>query len=110
MDLLLREYLSSGYEPYRNAVELTLERMGNGGIYDHLGGGICRYSTDPKWLVPHFEKMLYDQGLVASIYVDAWQATERDELKRLRRENIELQTDKEILRRAAAYFARETMR
>ncbi|MEX2302782.1 MAG: thioredoxin domain-containing protein [Bryobacterales bacterium] len=83
MDLLLREYLHSGYEPYRNAVELTLERMGNGGIYDHLGGGLCRYSTDTKWLVPHFEKMLYDQGLVASIYVDAWQATEREELKQL---------------------------
>jgi hypothetical protein len=83
MDLLLREYLHSGYEPYRIAVELTLERMGNGGIYDHLGGGLCRYSTDPKWLVPHFEKMLYDQGLVASIYVDAFQATERAELKEL---------------------------
>jgi hypothetical protein len=83
MDLLLREYLHGGYEPYRNAVELTLERMGNGGIYDHLGGGLCRYSTDPKWLVPHFEKMLYDQGLVASIYVDAWQATERVEIKQL---------------------------
>ncbi len=83
MDLLLREYLHGGYEPYRTAVELTLERMGNGGIYDHLGGGLCRYSTDPKWLVPHFEKMLYDQGLVASIYLDAWQATERAELKQL---------------------------
>jgi uncharacterized protein YyaL (SSP411 family) len=57
--------------------------MGNGGIYDHLGGGLCRYSTDPKWLVPHFEKMLYDQGLVASIYLDAWQATEREEFKDL---------------------------
>ena len=83
MDLLLREHVHSGYEPYRNAVELTLERMGNGGIYDHLGGGLCRYSTDPKWLVPHFEKMLYDQGLVASIYIDAWQATDHEELKQL---------------------------
>jgi len=83
MDLLLREYLHSGYEPYRTALELTLERMGNGGIYDHLGGGLCRYSTDSKWLVPHFEKMLYDQALVASIYLDAWQATEREELKLL---------------------------
>jgi uncharacterized protein YyaL (SSP411 family) len=83
MDLLLREYLHSAYEPYRSVVELTLERMGNGGIYDHLGGGLCRYSTDPKWLVPHFEKMLYDQALVAAIYLDAWQATEREELKQL---------------------------
>jgi uncharacterized protein YyaL (SSP411 family) len=81
MDLLLREFRRGGYEPYRNAVELTLEKMGNGGIYDHLGGGIARYSTDPKWLVPHFEKMLYDQALVSSIYLDACQATERPEFR-----------------------------
>ncbi len=83
MDLLLREFRRGGYEPYRNAVELTLEKMGNGGIYDHLGGGTARYSTDPKWLVPHFEKMLYDQALVSSIYLDAFQATERPEIKKL---------------------------
>ncbi len=83
MDLLLREFRRGGYEPYRNAVELTLEKMGNGGIYDHLGGGIARYSTDPKWLVPHFEKMLYDQALVSAIYLDACQAAERPEINKL---------------------------
>ena len=83
MDLLLREHRHSGYEPYHSAVELTLEKMGHGGVYDHLGGGIHRYSTDPKWLVPHFEKMLYDQALVSSIYLDGLQATERPELKKL---------------------------
>ena len=83
MDLLLREFRHSGYEPFRNAVELTLEKMGNGGIYDHLGGGIARYSTDPKWLVPHFEKMLYDQALVSSIYLDGYQALERPEIRAL---------------------------
>jgi uncharacterized protein len=83
MDLLLREYRRGGYEPFRNAVALTLEKMGNGGIYDHLGGGIARYSTDPKWLVPHFEKMLYDQALVSSIYLDGYQAVERPEIKAL---------------------------
>ena len=82
MDLLLREQRHGGYLPYRSVVELTLEKMGNGGIYDHLGGGIHRYSTDPKWLVPHFEKMLYDQALVSSIYLDGLQATERPELKK----------------------------
>jgi len=49
--------------------------MARGGIYDHLGGGISRYSTDARWLVPHFEKMLYDQALVSSIYLDAYQVT-----------------------------------
>ncbi|TWT45569.1 hypothetical protein RAS1_19970 [Phycisphaerae bacterium RAS1] len=52
---------------------LTLDRMAAGGIYDHLGGGICRYSTDVEWHVPHFEKMLYDQALVSRCYVDAFQ-------------------------------------
>lgn len=54
---------------------LTLDRMADGGIFDQLGGGIHRYSTDPDWLVPHFEKMLYDQALVARAYLDSWQYT-----------------------------------
>jgi len=83
MDLLLREYTLGGHHAYLSEVELTLEHMGNGGIYDQFGGGIHRYSTDPKWLVPHFEKMLYDQGLVASIYLDGLQAIEHAELKKL---------------------------
>ena len=73
MDLLLREYRKSGDRLLLGVVETTLERMSNGGIYDHLGGGIHRYSTDIRWLVPHFEKMLYDQALVSSIYLDGYQ-------------------------------------
>ena len=53
----------------------SLDRMARGGSHDHLGGGICRYSTDVEWLVPHFEKMLYDQALVSGIYLDAYQLT-----------------------------------
>ena len=83
IDLLLREFHDSGHRGYLSIVERTLEKMGNGGIYDHLGGGIARYSTDARWLVPHFEKMLYDQGLVASAYIDALQATADPELKKL---------------------------
>jgi len=83
MELLLREWRHSGYPPYRGAVELTLRKMAEGGIYDHLGGGVHRYATDPKWLVPHFEKMLYDQALVVSIYLDGGQATDDPELKKL---------------------------
>ncbi len=83
IDILLREYRHGRHHANLAIVELTLEKMANGGIYDHLGGGIARYSTDAKWLVPHFEKMLYDQGLVASAYLDGYQATELPELKKL---------------------------
>ncbi len=55
----------------------TLDAMAAGGIHDHLGGGFHRYSTDRRWLVPHFEKMLYDQALLAKVYVQAYQATGR---------------------------------
>jgi len=75
MDLMLRVHRRTGHKALLDAVVRTLDHMGRGGIYDHLGGGICRYSTDVEWLVPHFEKMLYDQGLVSSIYLDAHQAT-----------------------------------
>ncbi len=77
MDLLLREYRKNGDRVLLAAVENTLEHMANGGIYDHLGGGIHRYSTDLRWLVPHFEKMLYDQALVSAIYLDGYQLTKR---------------------------------
>jgi len=58
-------------------VALTLERMAEGGIYDQLGGGFARYSTDARWLVPHFEKMLYDNGQLLGLYAEAWQLTGR---------------------------------
>ncbi|MCB1022626.1 MAG: thioredoxin domain-containing protein [Acidobacteria bacterium] len=83
MELLLRMWRHGDAPHFLRIVELTLEKMGSGGIYDHLGGGIARYSTDRKWLVPHFEKMLYDQALVAAIYADGYQATEREDLKQL---------------------------
>ena len=57
--------------------EKTLEAMSMGGIYDHLGSGFHRYSTDARWLVPHFEKMLYDQALLAIAYTEAYQMTKR---------------------------------
>ncbi len=75
MELMLRAWRRTGDERLMRAVRVTLDHMARGGIYDHLGGGICRYSTDPHWLVPHFEKMLYDQALVSGIYLDAYQAT-----------------------------------
>ena len=58
-----------------HAVKFTLDKMARGGIYDHLGGGFARYSTDDRWLVPHFEKMLYDNALLAAVYIEALQLT-----------------------------------
>ncbi len=75
MDLLLRVHRRTGDAELLEAVAITLDHMARGGIYDHIGGGICRYSTDPEWLAPHFEKMLYDQAMVSSIYLDAFQVT-----------------------------------
>ena len=72
---LLRWWRRSNDPTALEIVEKTLDRMGRGGIYDHLGGGVHRYSTDEYWLVPHFEKMLYDQALLATAYIEAFQAT-----------------------------------
>lgn len=55
----------------------NLEKMSRGGVYDQVGGGFHRYATERRWLVPHFEKMLYDQALLAIAYTEAWQATQR---------------------------------
>lgn len=72
---LLRYYKLTGKQKALAMVEKTLESMYRGGIYDHIGFGFARYSTDRKWLVPHFEKMLYDNALLALAYGEAYQAT-----------------------------------
>jgi uncharacterized protein YyaL (SSP411 family) len=70
-------------------VENTLLRMASGGIYDQLGGGFHRYSVDARWLIPHFEKMLYDNALLAVAYVEAWQATGRAFYRRIACETLD---------------------
>ncbi|MDA0260582.1 MAG: thioredoxin domain-containing protein [Proteobacteria bacterium] len=70
--LLWRAYARTGNRSYHDAVMVTLDRMCQGGIYDHLGGGFARYSTDAVWLVPHFEKMLYDNAQLIELLTDAW--------------------------------------
>jgi len=70
-------------------VKTTLQSMRMGGIYDHVGGGFHRYSTDERWLVPHFEKMLYDQAMLAIAYVEAFQATGEEEFARTAREILD---------------------
>ncbi len=71
-------------------VETTLQAMRNGGIYDHVGFGFHRYSTDAQWLVPHFEKMLYDQALLAMAYTEAYQATGNETYRRTARGDLHL--------------------
>ena len=71
IDLLLRRYKDEPSEPLKNIIVTTLDAMASGGMYDHIGGGFSRYSVDEKWLVPHFEKMLYDQALILRVYAHA---------------------------------------
>ncbi len=74
---LLRYYRRKGTEVALEMVTVSLDEMARGGIYDQLGGGFHRYSVDERWLVPHFEKMLYDNALLVSLYVEAYQVTGR---------------------------------
>jgi hypothetical protein len=69
-----------------NTIEVTLDKMAQGGIYDQLGGGFSRYSTDDEWLVPHFEKMLYDNALLSRSYLEAYQLTGKSEYARIANE------------------------
>ncbi|MEX2285970.1 MAG: thioredoxin domain-containing protein [Planctomycetaceae bacterium] len=87
--LLLRLYRRFSKPEALDVVRLTLDKMAAGGIYDHLGGGFHRYSTDARWLVPHFEKMLYDNALLASTYLEAFQLTGDDEYGRVVRETLD---------------------
>jgi uncharacterized protein YyaL (SSP411 family) len=69
-------------------VELTLEMMMRGGIYDQLGGGFARYAVDEKWIIPHFEKMLYDNTLLASIYLEAWRYSKKEPFRQVVEETV----------------------
>ena len=75
LELLWRAWKRTGQAPYRDAVVKALDAMSQGGIYDHLGGGFARYSTDAHWLVPHFEKMLYDNAELVDLLTVVWQET-----------------------------------
>jgi uncharacterized protein YyaL (SSP411 family) len=87
--VLLRTWKRFGNQSALDAVVLSLEKMAGGGIYDHLGGGFHRYSTDTHWLVPHFEKMLYDNALLVPAYLEAYQATGREDFARIVRETLD---------------------
>ncbi len=87
--LLLRLWRRTGRDGLRQMAITTLDKMAAGGIYDHLGGGFHRYSVDDRWLVPHFEKMLYDNALLAAAYTDGYLATGNREYHRVACETLD---------------------
>ena len=91
-EFLLRYHLRFESPDALDMVDLTLEKMARGGIYDQLGGGFHRYSTDTYWLVPHFEKMLYDNALLARLYLHAFQTTRKPLYRRVVEETLDYVT------------------
>ena len=89
IEFLLRYYLEHDDADALHMAERTLEAMASGGMYDQLAGGFARYSTDDKWLVPHFEKMLYDNALLSMVYLHAWRVTRRPLYRRIVEETLD---------------------
>jgi uncharacterized protein len=92
LELLLREHLRTAARDPLVIAEKTLDAMAAGGIYDHLGGGFARYATDRQWLIPHFEKMLYDNAQLARVYSHAAQVTGDDHYAYVARETLDFVT------------------
>nr|MBN2277805.1 thioredoxin domain-containing protein [candidate division Zixibacteria bacterium] len=89
LSFLMKIYANSGRTEILAAIEQTLTSMARGGIYDQIGGGFHRYATDSLWLVPHFEKMLYDNAMLAVVYSEAFQLTQKDFYRKIVRETLD---------------------
>ncbi len=89
LSFLLRYWKRSKDKTALHMVTKTLDMIAGGGIYDQIGGGFHRYTTEPTWLVPHFEKMLYDQALLVYTYLEAYQITKSENYKRIIKESLE---------------------
>ncbi|MBN2405174.1 MAG: thioredoxin domain-containing protein, partial [Coriobacteriia bacterium] len=83
IEFVMRRYQATGEQESLTMIDRTLEAMAAGGIHDQVGGGFHRYATDAIWLVPHFEKMLYDNAQLARVYLHAWQLTGNEDHKRV---------------------------
>jgi uncharacterized protein len=103
-ELLWRAWKRTGREPYREAVRRSLTAISQGGIYDHVGGGYARYATDTRWLVPHFEKMLYDNAELFSLLTLVWQET-RDPLYALRVGETILWLEREMVHPEGGFYS-----
>lgn len=89
IEFLIRRYVATQDVRLLKMITQTLDAMARGGVYDQLGGGFHRYSTDATWLVPHFEKMLYDNALLARVYLHAWQITHNDVYRRIAEQTLD---------------------
>jgi uncharacterized protein YyaL (SSP411 family) len=89
LSLLLRHAYRTKQPEYQDKVLLQLRRMAAGGLYDHLGGGFHRYSVDAQWVVPHFEKMLYDNAQLVRIYLDGWRLTKEARFRQVVEETLD---------------------
>jgi len=89
LEFLLQYHHRTGEPRALSMVELTLDKMAAGGIYDHVGGGFHRYATDARWMIPHFEKMLYDNALLSRLYVHAYQVTGKADYRRTAQETLD---------------------
>lgn len=104
IQFLLRYFHSTRKEEALNQALLSLDKMMEGGIYDHLGGGFCRYSTDTEWLVPHFEKMLYDNALIISVLSEAYQLTGKLKYREVIEETMEF-ISRELLHPEGGFYS-----
>ena len=89
LEVVLQAWTKTGRAALKRMLTVSLDAMASGGMYDHLGGGFARYSVDRQWLAPHFEKMLYDQALLARIYLHAWLATGESRYRQVVEETID---------------------
>ena len=101
---LIRYYYHSGDKDIIKHLSLTLKRMSEGGINDHLGGGFARYSVDREWLVPHFEKMLYDNAQLVSLYSDAYRVNNNQNFKRVVLETLGF-VERELLSLEGGFYS-----
>jgi uncharacterized protein YyaL (SSP411 family)/thiol-disulfide isomerase/thioredoxin len=102
--VLLAQHARTGHRRALEMVEVTLDRMAQGAMYDHLGGGFARYSVDERWAVPHFEKMLYDNGQLLPVYLDAWLLTGRPLWRRVVVDSLGW-LEREMLASQGAFYA-----
>ena len=103
-EALLQYHYLTGDEAALKMVNTTLQKMARGGIYDQLGGGFARYTIDPKWRIPHFEKMLYDNAQLISLYSKAYKVTGNEEYRKVVEESIEF-VERELSNGNGAYFS-----
>ncbi|VAW31069.1 Uncharacterized protein YyaL, partial [hydrothermal vent metagenome] len=104
LEYLLRNFVLHQESRSLHMVETTLKKMAYGGIYDQVGGGFARYATDSNWLVPHFEKMLYDNGLLARVYLHAYQITQEPLYRRIVEETLDFVV-RELRHEAGGFYS-----